>query len=212
MSRDALSSPRSFAPAGPALLTLLLLSGCAKDPALLNAPLGLQQAIIAGLKEPFFTLKYLGFIALIAPYALIVSRRRLDPLIYCALLLGGSTLAFYGGPLPGLAFAVALTVIFALVLQWTGSRFQRVSAPFIFLSGILHGYDLGSSIYRSDLLIHSVYAFSFALIMGVLAYGIGSFCERLAASSGEGYDSYENLVGAIVSGIALVYLVWSLRA
>lgn len=196
---------------GLLLLTLLTQFGCAKDPTFYVTPLTADQAFLWGLKEPFMTLKYLGFITLTAPFALTVSHRRWDPLWFCLLAFVSFFPAYYAGPLPGVALGVALTLVFALILQWTGTRYLRWSTPLMLVAGCLHGYDLGSSLPRSSLSVHGVYALSFSLMMGVLAYGIGLFCQRLLAKSSDDYDSYENLVSAIVSGITLVYLVWAIK-
>ncbi len=196
----------------------LLQYGCTKDPQSLTIPLSSDQAIIAGIKEPFLTLKYLGFIALAGPYALSVSRRRFDPLGFCVLAFLACLLAFYLGPepfpllLPILTFAVALSVIAMLALQWTGNRFVRWSTALILGSGLIQGYEVSSQIPQGSFSSHAAFALSFSLIMGVIAYGIGIPAAKMQAQNPDDYESLENLVTAIVSGIALVYLVWAFKA
>ncbi|MFY7929060.1 MAG: HupE/UreJ family protein, partial [Oligoflexus sp.] len=162
---------------------------------------------LSGLAHPVIGMDHLSFILLTGLITFTITRRYLDPLLFLGLSLMGSLLQVYVGSLPGVEMIVALSVLVMLLMLWMHAKLARWSTPIMVVAGLFHGYAYGSAVVGTMIQPLVAYLIGFSLIQALLLYSFGQICAYLAQKSPSSLETVENIVSAVGSGVALVYIV-----
>ncbi|MBF5005218.1 HupE/UreJ family protein [Diaphorobacter caeni] len=140
------------------------------------------QGLISGLAHPIIGLDHLAFIVaaawLIAK--LPAATRSALAAVFVAGSILGTVLHVNLLDLPGSELLVALSVLVAGVLVWTG-KLQSASALWMILpiAGVFHGYAYGESIVGAENTALYAYLLGFALIQWLVMTGISAALNKL---------------------------------
>ncbi len=169
------------------------------------------SAFLSGLGHPVIGMDHLVAVLLVGFVSFIVTRRLLDPMLFAMSSLLGVLLHVNFGAFPGVELAVAITLPALLALSWFSQRFAAHSRKLMVVGGILHGFAYGESILGVGNTQVVAYLLGLAIIQAVLSYSFGAWSKALADKSPKAFANFENIVSAVASGTALVFIVASLR-
>ncbi len=169
-------------------------------------PLTFAQGLLSGLAHPIIGLDH--FAAVIAVGCLAAAHRAGPALAagYVLAMIAGVAGHMRGAGVPGAEILVALTVV---ILGMTMLRRQSPSpaaALTLFaLTGVVHGYALGESIYGAEASPLTAYLIGLAAIQTAIALGAMALVRVLAKRWDENLSPLR-LAGAGIAGIGVALL------
>jgi urease accessory protein len=165
------------------------------------------EGFLSGLAHPVVGMDHLSFILLTGLMTFTITRRYYDPLLFLGLSLLGSLLQVYVGSVPGVEMVVACSVLVMLFMLWMHAKLARWSTPIMVVAGLFHGYAYGTAVVGTMVQPLMAYLLGFTVIQGILLYSFGQLSAYLAQKSPSGLDTLENILSAVGSGVALVYII-----
>ena len=164
------------------------------------------DGLLSGLGHPVIGLDH--FAAVVAVGCLAAAHGAAAALVvgFVAAMMAGVALHLYGAPLPAAEIWVALSVVALGVAMLRRTQIGTSTALALFaVTGLLHGYALGESIYGAEPAPLYAYLIGLALIQSAVALAAMGL-TRLAASR-HPYAQVARIVGAGITGIGLAIFV-----
>ena len=169
------------------------------------------SAFLGGLGHPVIGMDHLVAVLLVGFLSFVVTRRLMEPALFVLASLAGCLARVWFGGLPGIECAIALTLPVMLFMMWFHRGLAARSGLVMLIGGSLHGYAYGDAIVGVGSSQLFAYLLGLTLVQAFLAYGFGALSGLLAEKSPKGFATLENMLSAVASGTALVFLVTSLR-
>jgi hypothetical protein len=167
-----------------------------------------MEGVVQGLRESVLDMQHLVFCLLAGLVIFTLRRKPGDAWFYILALFPGYMLGRYQ-PQPAVLVnvAVALTLVFILFQEWIYEKLASYTVPFLGLAGFLHGLSLSQDVIGSSTSAFLAYTLTATLAQGLLIWGFGIMCRRLALKSPDSFEGLENILSAVGSAVALAYFV-----
>lgn len=151
-------------------------AGLAATPALGHHPMGgampetISQGLMSGVGHPIIGVDHLAFIIGAGLIGAIVGRGLTGPLALVAGALLGAVLHLGAVTIPGAEILIALSVVIAGGLVYTGARLGAgvIMAGFA-AAGIVHGYAYAEAVVGAEQTVIAAYLVSFSLTQWAIA-------------------------------------------
>ena len=169
-------------------------------------PATFADGILSGLGHPIIGLDH--FAAVVAVGCLAAAHRAAPALVvaFVAAMTAGVALHLYGTTVPADEIMVALSVIVLGAIMLRRQNLAIGPALVLFtLTGLLHGYALGESIYGAEQTPLYAYLLGLAVIQSVVALAAMNIARLLARRPAD--VSPLRLIGAGIAGIGLAVLM-----
>ena len=156
----------------------------AATPAIAHHPLDgampetISQGLLSGVGHPIIGIDHLAFIVGAGIIAVMIGRGLTAPLALVAGALLGAVIHFGAVTIPGSEILIALSVIVAGRMIFTGARVGSglIMAGFA-VAGIVHGYAYAEAVIGAEQTVIAAYLFSFSVTQWVIACGAGAIAR-----------------------------------
>ncbi|HYX32166.1 MAG TPA: hypothetical protein VE954_03570 [Oligoflexus sp.] len=168
------------------------------------------QGVGEALTETLFDMQHLVFCLLVGLVLFTLRRKPRDAWYYILALFPGYALERLYPLQPFVVnVVVALTVVFALLLEWIYEKLAAYTIPILLLSGFFHGLSLSQAVSGSATPAFLAYALTATLVQALLMNGFGRLCSRIAMKSPDAFEGLDNILSAVGTGVALAYFFWA---
>lgn len=186
-------------------------AGLAATPALAHHPMGgampetISQGLLSGIGHPIIGVDHLAFIIGAGLIAAMVGRSLTAPLALVVGALLGAVLHFGAVTIPSAEILIALSVVIAGGLVYTGARVGAgvIMAGFA-MAGIVHGYAYAEAVVGAEQTVIAAYLISFSLTQWGIAAGAG-FAAR-AVMRGKRWTAAHRGAGAGIATVGALFL------
>lgn len=183
----------------------------AASPALAHHPMGgampetISQGLLSGIGHPIIGIDHLAFIIGAGVIAAMVGRGLTAPLALVAGALLGAVIHFGAVTIPGAEILIALSVIIAGRLIFTGARAGAglIMAGFA-TAGIVHGYAYAEAVVGAEQTVIAAYLVSFSVTQWAIACGAGALSR--IAMRGKSWSAAHRFAGMGIAAIGAVFL------
>jgi len=183
----------------------------AATPALAHHPLGgampetISQGLLSGVGHPIIGIDHLAFIIGAGIIATMVGRGLTAPLALVAGALLGAVIHFGAVTIPGAEILIALSVIIAGGLIFTGARVGAglIMAGFA-VAGIVHGYAYAEAVVGAEQTVIAAYLISFSATQWTVACGAGAIARIVMR--GKSGSAVHRAAGMGIAAVGAVFL------
>ncbi len=199
---------RGYKCIGAALAAVALSVG----PAFAHHPMGgrmvgtFGEGLLSGLAHPIIGLDH--FAAVVAVGCLAAAHRAAPALVvgFVLAMMAGVAVHLQGASVPGAEIVVAVSVIALGVAMLRRQQMPIGAALALFaLTGLIHGYVLGESIFGAERAPVAAYLLGLAVIQSAVALAAMSVVRMLARRTSD--ISPVRLIGAGIAGIGIAVLM-----
>jgi urease accessory protein len=168
-------------------------------------PATFLQGLLSGLGHPIIGIDHLLFVVGVGLLAGALGRRFMVPLAFVAGTLGGAAAHLAGLNVAFAELAILTSIALMAVAVYSEARLPALlTAAFVAVAGLFHGYAYAESIFGAEPSPLSAYLAGFAIIQFAIAAGTATVLVLLQRHRGALVPTAMRVAGGVMAAFAVV--------